>query len=183
MEIFKADNAYSKEDYYVLIDAKVVSRNKWCDFGGVNHQDNYGNPDCLFEIDLTGEQEAIDILSGLGFNVKSYPKDSPDPSVVHLQVKMPFYRQEWLIPTVRTIQNGVAKDISKDTIGSLDNLIIESCNLTIRRHAWEHMSNKGITAQLVDGEFVVRGTKNYIPPYRTDPEPNQNPNDDLPFNV
>ena len=183
MKLFKEKDNYGNE-FYVLIDATLI--NRWCDFSGKNHQDNRGNPDHLIELDLTDEDEIGDALLEDGFNVKLYiPKNNVDPQrkpTRHLQIKLPYRdEQPWLEPKIRTNTNNVVNDISRETIGSLDDCIIEKANLTVRRHAWEYMSRSGVTAQLVDGEFYIQGSKVFRPSYMRTEEPNQNPNDDLPF--
>lgn len=183
MKLFKEKDNRGNE-YYVLIDAKLIDR--WCDFGGEKHQDNRGNPDHLLELDLTEDEDIADILLGEGFNVKTYiPKNNTDPQrkpTTHLQVKLPYRdEQPWLEPKIRTVVNGVTNDLTKETVGSLDDCIIDNSNLTVRRHAWEYLGRSGITAQLVDGEFYIRGQRSFQPSYRREIEPNQKPDDDLPF--
>lgn len=178
MKLFKETDSYN-HDFYVLTDAKLISR--WCDFGGTNHQDNRGNPDHYIEIDLTDEDEIADNLQDLGFNVKIYvPKNSTDPQAKptkHLPVKL-IYRdeQKWLEPKIRTNINGVVNELTAETVGSLDDSIIDKCNLTLRLHSWEYMGRTGATAQLVDGEFYIRGQRSFVPSYRKADE-----DDDLPF--
>lgn len=192
MKIYKVEQ---NPNFVVIENAKIIGR--WSDFGGVQHKDNRGNPDHYFEINFTDEDQAADELLEMGYNVKIYiPKNNPDPDakpVRHLNVKM-IYRdsQPWLAPKVHMVTTAKSTELSNETIGALDDAIIEYANVTLRLHEWEYMGRTGATAQLVDADFYVSGSRSYQPAYRPQPEmfagtvsntePNQTPNeDDLPF--
>ncbi len=81
-------------------------------------------------------QEEADILSDQGWNVKMRPpRDEDDDPIFYTQIKVAFGNYPPNIWKVN--KKGAKRRLDEETVGELDNLIIEHLDICVRPYHWE----------------------------------------------
>ena len=126
----------------------------WSNFAGLASKYNsLGNRN--FVIELPGDM-ALD-MEQKGWNVKTrQSKEEGEPDWYTLQITFKFNKDNpRLNPRIILIQGKKQIPLTEDNIDILDNIDIQTADLTIRPYSWEVNGNSGVKAY-VDEMYVIQ---------------------------
>ena len=132
---------YAPRDVLQIDGAKIIFRN----FSGEASKFNArGNRD--FSV-VIPDEETVDRLIDLGWNVKKKEYDDDRPTLYYLKVKVKFTEHG---PDVYLNTNGNVTELDEESISCLDDIYIveDGVDLDIRPYDWEVNGKTGRTAYL-----------------------------------
>lgn len=117
------------------------------------------------------EQADAKRLKKDGWNIKELrPRDEEDEPTSYLQVKVSFNAYP---PNVWLVNKKGKTKLDEDTIGELDYLSIDHCDVSVRPYNWEVNGKSGVKAYLKT-MYVVAEEDEFAYKYKS-------PEDDIPF--
>lgn len=124
----------------VLRNVGVLFRN----FSGEARRFNNAG-DRNFNASLSPEQ--AEMLSNLGFNVKTLPaRDEYSDETLLLKVKVSY---RYNPPSVKLLTSRATRELDEDTIDILDKISIQHCDISIMPSEWSQSDGRtGVTAYL-----------------------------------
>ncbi len=133
-------------------DARIIYRN----FSGVPSEYNRnGERNFCVVIPTT---DIANALVEAGWNVRSKPpKEEGEEPLRFLPVKLKFNAYG---PGVQLITRGITRQLDEETIGCLDDIRIDHCNMDLRPYHWTKGGRSGISAWLA-GIRVVQAVDQY----------------------
>lgn len=115
----------------------------WTNFGGKPTNVNPQGGQRSFCVEL--DDETAQRLSADGWNVKmTRPRQDDDREPTHYLPVEVSYKN--FPPHIYACRNGIAKEMTEESIGSLDDIRIENVDLVVRPYNWTTSTGHGVKA-------------------------------------